>query len=810
MIVAVGFAAGIALEVHVGAPRAALLAAAALVLLGAAACAAWWERLKPAALPVVALLAAATGGLYCQFRSRPAVGISAADLVTDGPCLARVRGWVADTPFLRARQVPGWKKSRDFSQVSTRFDLRPRQVCLRGEWHAMGGRVRVSVAEAVPGLHYGDSITLTCWLRPRPEQANPGEFDYGRYLKRRGIDALAAAPSAGNLSRAGESAGNPGLRLLFGLKDRMGAFVDGNMDARAAAVVRCLLLGERRALPREDELAFRRTGTVHFLAVSGLHVALLAASVWWLLSLLGCRHRTTALVVLAFVCVYAILGGLRTPIMRASIMAGVFCFGFVLGRRPCALNSLAFAMLLVLLIQPMDLCSKGFQLSFVAVAGIIIFYSRVMRVLFRRRALLERLQEPAERSWAHWAWAWVLDTFCLSLVAWLVTTPLVAYHFLHITPYAALFSVALLPVVWLLLLCGFPVVMLGWLVGGFVQPFVILAELFAKALLLLAVQFDRVPGVELGVRPLPLWAVAGFYVLLLVAAGRRRLGLRLGQVAIIGLLVLNVGILAPLFSAPPRDVEISVIAVGSGSATLVRFPEGGVLVYDCGSASRPDIGARVAAPFLWHKGVRQIDCLIVSHGDMDHWSGVADLLEHFEVGVVFLPATYGRRGKGLELLDILREKKAQVVRVGAGDRISGPFGTDVEILHPCRNMQGWPMLTPNNASCVIRIRSGGASVLLTGDLEMAGVQMLLRENPGLRADVLVAPHHGMDPRATKALAERVKARLILVSSDRKAPGPGDSAAVYSTAECGAMEVMLRDGAAPELKTFLSVRSAATD
>jgi len=816
--VALAFACGIVVGEMGGLPTRATWAGGAVFLaLGAALVKT--GRLRAVAAGATLLAVACGGGLYAGLRmGRGDSGLAGAERAVT----AKVRGEIVGDPRIytyqaeqSGRGAPGNAPSRSETGQAhrTTFPLDLSHVMEGVRWRRTWGRAQVVIQDRAATLQYGDVIDLTCRVAPPPTPRNPGQFDYGRFLRRRGVRAVARASEAANAVRSGRGSGSAIGRAVFGAKRLMRGFVERRMTPNGAAIIRCVILGERHALSERQQSWFRSTGTVHFLTVSGLHVAILAGTVWGICVLLRLRPRVAACVVMVFVCAYVVLGGMRPPILRAGIMTVVVCMGHLLGRRPSMPNALALAALVVLLIQPAEIFSAGFQLSFVAVAGISALSGRLGKAFFPEALLVDRLQAPEERGPAwHAVKRFAQAALCISVAAWIVTAPLTAYHFHYFTPLAPIANVVIVPVVWAVLLSGFPAVLLGPLLGRLMEPAVALADGAAHALTWITRTLSHVPGAIVYTPAMAVGWIALYYAYILFFLHRRRLGLRLGPALVGGLVLANVWAVAREGGRGPAGLEVTALDVGGGACVVVRVPEGHTLVYDAGSIWQMRAGQCIIAPFLWSRGATQIDCLVLSHADADHYNAVPALVERFRVGCVVLPVTFGRRGMSETLARSLRASGVRVLRVAAGDRIAGIGSAHVEVLYPFANMRSWPGFAPNDLSCTIRLTCTRGTALFTGDLQARGVTALLASHPSLqsgpiradsgdplRAALVLAPHHDLAPRVTDRLAARVRPCVALASTaiPARAGRP-----VHYTSQHGALTVRFRDDAECAVSSML--------
>jgi competence protein ComEC len=348
------------------------------------------------------------------------------------------------------------------------------------------------------------------------------------------------------------------------------------------------------------------------------------------------------------------------------------------------------------------------------------------------------------------------------------------------------------------LLIGPPVVVLTSiaLVAGFLllllAPFGWVAMPFAAATLgslalceRLVGAADAVPGGSVYVPGLPVWWLIGFYVLL--AGGvlfdgswRRRTAVTLAVWTVTGLIP----------SPPDRpadELRVTFLAVGKGGCTVIETPDGRCLVYDAGSTAGPSAVRFVIAPYLWHRGIRRIDELYLSHADADHFNGVGELFRRFPVGQVTLTPSFTDKPTAEVAAAVLVLERYRVpTRIAvAGDRFTA--GTvRLDVLHP--PPQG-PAGTENERSLVLELHHAGRTLLLTGDLEHAGTSFLLRQPPR-PVDVLMAPHHG-NRTAIEPLFDWSRPALVVVSRGPAAgntvqPSPGRGIPIWDTQSRGAI------------------------
>ena len=568
----------------------------------------------------------------------------------------------------------------------------------------------------------GDRLRLRARLRRPRGYANPGGFDYERWLFMRGIGATGYARGYHKL---GDGSWWQPLLWRRTLLEKLHAHraVTAHVDSVAA-----LSLGLGGALPPERGEILNVTGTRHLFAVSGLHIGLVFGLFFWLsrallrrlpppCARLPTRHAA-ALAALPFAFGYALLAGFSLPTQRALVMLLCFVCGGLQRRRLSLAQSLSASLLAVLLWDPFSPLSVSFWLSFTAVAFIVLFLS-------------------AHAGGAHWG-RWPKLQIYLSLAMALPTLALFARASL-IAPLANLFAVPL--VSFLILPASLSATLLAafsdwpWSAAWLLRGVDALFDVFWGAGAWLA----ATDVAEWSHHPSP-WALAAALVgvALLLALPHRSLK------------PLALVLLLPLLnkaSAPPApgDFEVVFLDVGQGLSVFVATHRH-TLLYDTGAAySAFDLGAAVVAPYLRTRGVGELDLLLVSHNDNDHAGGAAGVLRHVAA----------KRLVGGEPLAVAG-RDFEACRDADGWTWDG---VRFEILRP----PAMRAYTGNDASCVLRISGGGHSLLLTADVERAAERALTRA-ARIASEVVLVPHHGSRTSSSPAFLDKVAPRLAVVTS----------------------------------------------
>ncbi|MBX7168311.1 MAG: ComEC/Rec2 family competence protein [Pirellulales bacterium] len=671
------------------------------------------------------------------------------------------------------------------------------------------GRALLEIGDAVREILPGDRWRAWARLsRPGPP-ANPGEFDFSAYARAdRQLARLSVATRASLVRVAPGSHWRP-ARWIAAARRQGDGFLHTALPAHRATLASALLLGLREQVGDERSEAFMRTGTIHVLSISGMHVGILAGSLFALLRLGWLPQRTAVVLIAAITCLYAWLADAQPPVVRAAILVVIVCLAAGLGRQALSFNSLAAAALVVLVLNPADLFRLGPQLSFVCVAS-LVWFSPMTRMPPPRDPLDRLIWET--RPWSVrlprgvvcWAWRLTLLSFCV----WLVTLPLVAARFHLVSPLAPLLNTLLWLPVTILLLSG-----LSMLAAAIVLP--VLAVPFTALCAGSIAVLDRLVTV-VAAWPLDHYWVSGpreewlpvLYGALtcwaLLPRWRPARWMRWTFVAgwLLVAWVLPVPLPAGIGTgnawqrpAPPQALRCTFLSVGHGCAVVLEMPHGEAWVYDIGQLGSPRRATDAVSQYLWTTRRRKVDALCLSHADVDHFNGAPELLERFEVRRVFItPSMFDDFGPALVPLDqALRAQRLRPEPVTAGCVLLAAPELRVEIISPPdQELRG----RDNAESLVLLVEYLGHRILLTGDLEGEGVERLLAQEP-LDCDVILAPHHGSNRSNPPGLARWSTPDWVVISSGPAPLDPelldayrSEGARVVTTATSGAIQFVV--------------------
>ena len=660
---------------------------------------------------------------------------------------------------------------------STRFRIRPTAVRDGIQWLPADGMANLTIRERVSHVRFGDEVELVGQFFRIGKPSSPGQFDFQNFMRAQKQSCAIHCNFADALVVQQQAPSRSNAFVLSSLRSKLDQLIHRHVGAEQAGFASAILLGNREQLPPEHRELFLKTGTAHLLAISGLHVGILA-SIFLLAYRLGVLGRRWALLLtIAFVIFYAWLVEFRPPVSRAAILLTLFCTGRLIGRKGNDYSLLAIAGFIILLINPDDLFQLGPQLSFLAFATIILFKDHIFPG-FSEDPIdrLIRNTRPVEVRLLHQFGRKLRQAILVSGLIWVVGLPLVAKNFHLVTPVSlAVNPVVLFPIA-LSLFAGLGVCVFGgWLpIAGDLCGSVCGASLQTVSWCIATAE-DVSFGHWWAVGPSQL-AIMGFYLLL---AGFAIVSFANGYKASMRKFVLLwSGWILFAWLLPTQCEKLyerktlgsfhaTFLDVGHGSSVLLQLPKGQTMLYDAGSLASSNFAAETISNLLWEQGVGHVDSIVISHADLDHLNAVPNIVERFSVGKVYVsvPMLSGSEDSEIvqELFSRLESRGVRYGEIGCGDVANVANETRLEVLLP---PDAGTASSTNSDSVVLLIEVDGKKILLPGDLEQNGLQLLLALEP-TDCDVAMLPHHGSKNSQPKEFVDWCNPEILIVSAGGK-------------------------------------------
>jgi len=670
---------------------------------------------------------------------------------------------------------------------------------------AAGSLLAIVPLPSQPGFGYGDEVSLTGELETPPVF---DDFDYKGYLASQGISSISYYP---DVELAGTDNGSPVLGWIYGLRSQLAEGLNRLLPQPQAALAEGITLGIRSNIPDDVRSDFSLSGIAHILAISGLHLGIMAGIVLSLgIWLFGRRYHLHIWLALAAVWLYAIITGLNPPVLRAAIMVSVFLSAELFGRQRSAATALLFAAAVMVAFEPYILPSASFQMSFMAMAGLVFLFNP-LRDWGRR--IISRGREDRLTSAAFF----VSDSIAVTLAATAGVWPLIAYYFGIVSLVGPLATLLALPALPFVIIFGGLSAAVSLVLMPLAQVLGWLAWLPLSYLLTISGLAATLPfsHIEASFSPALVW---GYYILLALLlwwrhtrklpheADEDRITVRPARFRARWLLPIlaALAIAATTVAArlPDDNLHISFLDVGQGDAILIQTPGGYDILVD-GGPSPQAIGRELGRkmPF-WD---RTIDLLVLSHPEADHLSGLVEVLKTYQVKQVLYPDIPSDSLLFAEWLALIEEKEIKAVIARAGQRIELEDGVVIEVLSPPQLLISGTASDTNNNSLALSLKLGDISFLLTGDIGYEGELELISSRNLPQATVLKVAHHGSKSSTSAEFLAVAGPHLaiIQVGADNSFGHPAadvlkrlgevmDSAYIYTTATDGTLE-FISDG-----------------
>lgn len=721
-----------------------------------------------------------TGWANAALSIQPVSGRELRNLMARPQENMEIIGVVSYDPVLRATRREG-EEIREFT-------LRVEAVRREGSWQRARGELATwwKAEQNARAVRYGERWMLSGLVTI----AEPDSLRLNRPRY-----SLSVEPASARFLSAGH-----GLSLVsWCLRGRRACFdiLGCGLEnfPMQAGLLRALILGYRQELPDELYQSFSLTGTLHVVAISGMHVVILAVLFMAFLKGLGFSRQHWVLWLAPALVAYTVATGLSASAVRACVMAIVFWSAPLFSRKPDGPSALATAALLILAFDPTQLFDIGFLLSFVAVAGLMSLYPLWMRPVRVALAADPWSLQPAP-FWKRWGRVWGIEISSLviaSAAAWLVTTPLSAYTFNVVSPVALLGNLFVIPISSLVLLTG-----VLSLVTGSMSLF--LAEIFNHAnRVFISLMFAWVnwtvdiPGGHSFIKsPSVLWMACWYGALIGIFITRDRLR---KLVAIASVLALAGSL---CLAAKETRMVVDVLDVGQGNAVLVDVPGAGDVLLDAG----PRFNARNVVRHLRKQGIDRLEALILTHADADHIGGAGEILSSIPVSELWCApfSTSSRLYRGL--LGEAGKRGVRIRRLVRGDRGFLGGGVEWEVLHPAGDVV---RRRADEGSLVIRIARGAAAMLFMGGADGSVEPTVLRRPVEPVCDILMVGNHGAAGTCSEAfLAAAGPSSAIVSVGAENADGHPDrdvlarmvrrGIAVWRTDELGDLRITFDSGA----------------
>jgi competence protein ComEC len=626
-------------------------------------------------------------------------------------------------------------------------------------WMPAYGRVVIGTRGSPGPLFFqGRTVEVSGVLRAPQGAAAEGLFDYQRHLSRRGIHRELDVPSPNQWATADPEGAVPEVPLAVRFRCWAQAVLARGLPAqdKSLRLTWAMVLGWRSSLTDEVAVPFRRSGTMHVFAISGLHVGMIAYILVSLCQVMRISRGICAWIVIPLLWFYAAVTGWQSSAVRATIMMSILVAGWSLRRPGDLLNSLAGAALVILLWDPLQLFQAGFQLSFCVVLSIALLIPPMERLrerLLRHDPLLPENLRPWWRRQIDRPSRYLLGTIGISMAAWIGSLPWMAWHFNIVTPVALPANLLVVPLAGCVIASSLASLICGAWCLTLSETFNHSTWLWMTLMSWVCERAASMPGGWFHV-PAPPWCVMALYypTLALVASGwllqRWRMALACVVIAA-GTLIFGF-----VERAQHPEVRLTVLSLRGGDSLYADQP--GLtddLLIDTGDEGSAEFTVQ---PFLRGRGMNRLPNLLLTHGDVRHVGGASRILDETSVGAVITSPVRFRSPAYRELVRRLDGNQVEWQRVVRGGQVAG-----WEVLHPAAEDR---FSRADDSVMVLRGTFHGVRVLLCSDLGRHGQRALAERETGLRADIVVAGMPGIDEPLGDMFLDLVDPAIIVVSA----------------------------------------------
>ena len=677
------------------------------------------------------------------------------------------------------------------------------------------GLVRLSLMGKWPTQMFpGDGIVVRAQLKRPRSFHTPGVFDYAQFLAQKDIwiTGFIRSPLFIKKLDSRESGGNKYSYLAERLRTHIGSYLDQNLEPRFASIYRALLLGDRSSVSPSDLELFKASGTFHILAISGLHIAVIATLLYlifyWLLSrsefllLHFSVRKIVAIGTIPILIGYALLAGMNSPVTRAVTMSSIVLIALCTDRKKSPAPLVAGAAFIMLIFDPLQLFTVSFQLSFAAIIGILF----VLPML--QKHIVDQVASDQKHTSLKMLYTYTISALLVSVAATLATALITVSVFNRISTIGPLANLLLEPLICLWALpAGIIALPFIWLSPEIANVLLHFGTYGIHAALYVAKTITDLPFASLFIPDPSLYRVLLYFLFIYICLSGFLIHAKKTTILIFSLPFLLTIIFhnnVPFFDR--QDARVSFIDVGQGSATLIETGDSTILIDGGGSSySTRSVGETVIAPFLWDKGIHTVETIIVTHPDADHYNGLEYVLEHFSPHRIWVRDLKGHDKKYRQFIDNAQKRGIKITVPVAGEIIH-EGGLTLECLANLKDQHFDKTRGGNSANTGLIVKGCFKEhcFLFPGDINVSMEKFLLAREIDLKAETLLSAHHGSKTSNSTDFLSTVGPRYAIVSARGSSKGyfphQGflDKCAslnidIFNTAEDGTIEFKMGDG-----------------
>lgn len=649
----------------------------------------------------------------------------------------------------------------------------------------------------------GDYICMSGTVSVPDSATNPGTFDQYIYLRNKGYYLCI---SNGTIE-SGNHRPYSIEGFLYGIKNRCTKIIDNSFDSESAGIVKAMLVADKSTLDKNIKKLYSENGIAHIMAISGVHVAIIGMTLYGFLRKLKIGRLISGTFSIAIIILYGIMTGMSSSTERAVIMLILSIAAEYFGRKTDAPTSMGFAMIIMVLGNPYVILDAGFQLSFAAITGVTVVAPQLRKLLRMFKCFIKEADEKKKQKHKkimslRKMIIKLIDALVVGIASFITTTPVIIYYYYQFPPYSILINLIVIPLVSLIVGGSILVVLTGLFFTGAAVVMTYPVRLILFIYKYLCIFASGFPGASVLVGHISIGMIFVYYLSVVLIFAILRM-IRIGKTErggpILYLMLATVLFLTVVYEVYSYDKSLKVVYmdVGQGDGVLLRTSGHGGILIDGGSSSNKRVGEYVMVPVLKYYGVSEVEYAFVSHGDVDHVSGLEYLLNEEQSGVhvvnLVLPE-YGDQDALQELKSEATANNVNIIYMKPGDNITYNHQQaetiNIECLYPDEEA-GQGVLDTNNLSMILKTTitwdvreadienlnkssdsDASLSLLFVGDAGIAAEQRLIElyeknslgEIPdSIACDILKVGHHGSRNSSGSDFLKKVSAMYGIIS-----------------------------------------------
>ena len=596
---------------------------------------------------------------------------------------------------------------------------------------------------------YGDVLKIKGKLEKPIRQKNFGEFDYELYLAREKIFTYLNIWQEKDIRKIGEDDSNFLVSFSLSARDKIKEITRQILPSPYNYLLIGMLLGEKGFIPPNLKEVFAEAGIMHILAVSGLHVGIIAMALIAFLSILRLPQKLKLPLLILILIMYASITGFRPSVLRATIMFILLIGGKLINRNRNLNISLFFAAFLILLSNPLILYDAGFLLSFI-VTFFIINLTPILQGLLSKIVI------------------WIRSPLAVSTAAWIGIFPLSAYFFSKVSIISIVSNIFIIPLTGIAVILGFVTFFIGLVSISLAGITANINYLMLSLITLVAKSFSLLPFAFIYVAQPSIMVIALYYLtvfFIIEIFYKKILSRKIKKKAT--LIVLSVILLIIIVQVfyPADNLKVNFINVGEGDCILIEAPNKINILIDGGGTPQSDfdVGSKIVIPYLRRKGINKINLLILTHPHLDHLEGLLPVIREFRVDMVLDSGLICDSSEYKEFISIIQKKGIPYHQAKAGDNFIFSNNLEIFLLNPLYDSDFYNEFDFNNASIVVKLFYKNADFLFTGDIEEATEKKLLVWQNILQSDILKVGHHGSETSTNLEFLDKVNPSIAVIT-----------------------------------------------